>query len=219
MTFIILDLEMNQVKAGKRERPALHREIIEIGAVALNESFEEVGKFMTYVQPTLNPVIEAEIEKLTGISTAMVQDAPLFNEAMESFLSWLAGLQDEVQLVEWSNSDRTQMLKELAAKAYPMDDPNTALLENWHDLQKEFGRVLGLTRSVSLENALMYAGEDFEGRQHDAFYDARNTGYLMAMIRDPEGHRTELDKVKEYLKPKSIGTSMGDLFDFSKLNL
>ncbi|MBR2766321.1 MAG: hypothetical protein IKE03_10120 [Blautia sp.] len=77
--------------------------------------------------------------------------------------------------------------------------------------------MIGLTRQVSLEDALMYTGDDFEGKQHDALYDARNTAHLYAMISNPADYKAELKKVIDYLHPEPIGVSIGDMFDFSKL--
>ena len=52
MNYIVFDLEWNQCPYGKeRENDKLPFEIIEIGAVKLNEQFEIIDNFQCLVQP------------------------------------------------------------------------------------------------------------------------------------------------------------------------
>ena len=52
MKYIVLDLEMNGVpKDNKEAFESSHMEIIEIGAVALDEDYREIDSFLTYVKP------------------------------------------------------------------------------------------------------------------------------------------------------------------------
>ena len=93
------------------------------------------------------------------------------------------------------------------------------MIFDWYDFQKEYGEKLGLERLVSLKDALMYAGIDAEGRQHDALYDARNTAVLFKTVRTPDLYKITLERVVNVLHAKPISTSLGDLFDFSQLEL
>ena len=87
----------------------------------------------------------------------------------------------------------------------------------WFDFQAEYGSTLGLEHNISLKDAVMYAGEDFCGRQHDALVDARNTAGLFGIVRDEAKCQKTLQHVIEALKPKD-DFSLGDLFDFSALS-
>lgn len=78
--------------------------------------------------------------------------------------------------------------------------------------------LLGLAHNISLKDAVMYAGEDFRGRQHDALVDARNTADLSGIVRDETKCQKSLQHVMEVLKPKN-NFSIGDLFDFSEFSL
>ena len=62
-----------------------------------------------------------------------------------------------------------------------------------------------------------YAGIDFKGHMHDALCDAENTAELFAIVRNEERCEVVLKSVMEALKPKSISSSLGDMFDFSAL--
>lgn len=52
---------------------------------------------------------------------------------------------------------------------------------------------------------------------HDALYDARNTAELFAVVRNGEQCSQALKIVMEALKPKKLGNTLGDLFDFNVL--
>lgn len=71
MNYIIVDLEMNPIAGEyKDERKICRSEIIEIGAVIMDESFLVMGEFRTLVKPQFNDCIYKKYETLTGISMA-----------------------------------------------------------------------------------------------------------------------------------------------------
>ena len=58
MNYIIVDFEMNPVAGEyKEERQISRSEIIEIGAVIMDESFLVLGEFKTLVKPQFNDSI------------------------------------------------------------------------------------------------------------------------------------------------------------------
>lgn len=220
MVHIVLDLEMNKLdKKYKEERNICIREIIEIGAIALDDKFTEIGSFITLVKPEYNDVINPHIVDLTGISTEMVQDAPCFSQALGMFTDWVRNYNQEVSMYEWSDSDKEQLEKEIELKHVSGDDLLSIINWEWHDLQKEYGELLGLERPISLKQAIDYAGFDFEGRQHDALFDARNTAYLLSLSRDENRFEKTMKNVLDALKPKDIPCTLGSMFDFSKIML
>ena len=219
MNYIILDLEMNPIhRHHKAERRICRSEVIEIGAVGIDEYGNEKGYFKSYVMPQLNNEIQHKIQDLTGISTEMVQGAPVFATAIRRFFKWCSSF-GEFQIVQWSTADYCQISQEMKLKGYTPDDAETSCLDGWIDLQEELGNTIGLSRAVALDMALCLAGIDFSGRHHDALDDARNTGILLNMIRRPNEFRSALEKVALYLKPKSQGICLGDMFDFEQLQL
>lgn len=216
MKYIVVDLEMNKVSKNYHEiRKVFSCEIIEIGAVVLDETYNEISCFKTYVKPRYNDVIEKKISKLTGITYDMVSNAPEFENAFEMFVSFCESLNDDYLILEWSESDHKQILGEMAQKKYQMNVSEEVFMSKWQDFQNEFGNMLGLERRISLTDALMYAGEEFIGNQHDALYDARNTAELYAITQVDEKRMKALATVQEILKPKESVVTLGDLFDFS----
>ena len=81
VTFVVVDLETTGGSAKDCE-------ITEIGAVKVRGG-ERVGEFQTLVNPGVP--VPAFIARLTGISTAMVSDAPPIEEVLPTFLEFIRG--------------------------------------------------------------------------------------------------------------------------------
>lgn len=122
MKHIVIDLEMNKIARNSEARKICKSEIIEIGAVMLDENLQEIGNFRTYVKPEYNDKIAAEIRNLTGITDVMVANAPVFREAFRMFTNWCLGTGDEVTIYAWSDSDYNQVVKEILLKEYELSD-------------------------------------------------------------------------------------------------
>lgn len=217
MNYIIVDLEMNPVADQyKAERKISRNEIIEIGAVIMDESFMVLGEFKTLVKPQYNECIYQKYETLTGISTQMVSSAPVFASAYEMFVNWCESYGSDYEVHAWSENDYNQIVSEMKLKNYSQEEMLRPL-SKWFDFQKEYKETLGLERIMSLEKALDYAGITFEGHMHDALCDAKNTAELFAIVRNEERCRMVLNAVMDVLKPKNTGGTLGDWFDFNAL--
>lgn len=220
MKHIVVDLEMNTLaKQFKEEKSICGSEIIQIGAVLLDENYQEIGSFHTLVRPQYNNRIEKRIERLTGIRTEMVQNSPVFEEAIQQFFSWCNSQNDDILIYQWSESDCIQITKELQLKKIQLNEKNQELLQKFQDFQKEYRDTLGVPRALSLKDAVMYAGVDFQGRAHNALYDAENTAVLLRIIRDPNLCKNALEHVIEAFAPKPFGTSLGDLIHFEEFDI
>lgn len=216
MKHIVVDLEMNPIKHGNEARRIGTNEVIEIGAVMLDDNHVEIASFRTYVKPQLNDGIAPAIRRLTGITNEMVENAPEFNVAFKMFTSWCLGTGDEFVIHAWSDSDYNQIKKEIEIKGYEPEDEERIITDvEWDDFQHQFDIHLGFERQLSLSSALDMAGIDFEGKAHDALDDARNTAELLKLFSDEALFDKTLRKIKECMTPTSIDCSLGSLFDFS----
>lgn len=216
---MILDLEMNQIqKKFKEERERCKDEIIEIGAVMLDENLTEISSFQTYVKPQYSSCIHSNITKLTGITTQMVEDAPFFAEAFNDFMLWCNAFEGDCQIQSWSESDYLQITREIALKQYSLSEQERKLMENWKDFQKEYMDTLGVEKCISLYHALEFAGEDFKGQQHDALFDARNTAELFVIVHDKVLFESKLHTVVEAFQPKHVESTLGEMFNFAELS-
>lgn len=215
MKHIVVDLEMNKV--GKEHRNlGCTMETIEIGAIMLDDNFQEISSFRTYVKPEYNTRVTSVVSKLTGINYNMLINAPKFNEALKMFSNWCMGVDDDIKIYAWSTNDYKQVSKEIKLKHYEISsDESRVYLTEWNDFQEEFDTELGFDKQVSLSLALDMAGIDFLGREHSALDDARNTAKLFHIFKDREMFDITLSKIAEAMKPTEFGTSLGSLFDFS----
>ena len=97
MNYIVLDLEFNQsfpFKNGRKvePNPECPFEIIQIGAVKLNDKFEQVDTFDAMIRPQIYPRLHPFVEKITGIHAEMLADKPDFRSAYEGFLKFIGNL-------------------------------------------------------------------------------------------------------------------------------
>lgn len=216
MKHVVVDLEMNNIRQKSEARRICTNETIEIGAVMLDDNLQEISSFRTYVKPEYNDGIVPKISRLTGITDAMVANAPKFREALRMFTNWCLGTGDEVTIYAWSDTDFNQIRKEIVLKEYEISETEKDLLENeWTDFQQEFDGHLGFERQVSLKMDLEMVGIDFSGREHDALDDARNTAELLRIFRDEDLFDKTLRKIEELMKPSSLGNTLGSMIDLS----
>lgn len=210
MKYVVVDLEMCQVpKFSWDQGKSLRNETIQIGAVLVDENYEIASTFNTYVKPELG-YLDYFISKLTGITKEDLKDAPIFEDAINSFMEWVP--EDDVKCVSWSMSDMHQFKNEMAKKNIK-NDKLAYLLESWIDYQIPVDEKLGMERNVSLEEALIATDIIQSGRAHDGLDDAYNTALLFVkMEKNPD---FELNKMYSYAKEEATRTlsyTMGDLF-------
>ena len=187
---IVIDVEMCTVREEDqcREYPFRH-EIIQIGAVMMDEAYEITGEFSSYVCPEYGK-IDPFIQELTGICEEDIKEAPPLEAVLESMLSWLEGR--EAAFYSWSIADYKQISREIRAKG--MDTEVMAFFlarEHWVDYQKAAGKRLGKPWRISLGDALKLAGVQPEGKLHDGLSDARNTARLIAEMEKRAGNEVE----------------------------
>lgn len=208
MIHIVIDLEMNPIKREFKEvRNFLQEEVIEIGAVKLNENYQPFEDFQCYVHPNFGGITK-HITKLTGITDEIVADKENFPEAFQKFFDWIGTW--DMKIYSWSNSDINQLKSECAYKIPDFDVDR--LQRQWIDIQKEFDDKLGLTNHLALKHAIGAMNRDFEGTAHTALADAANTAAILTLMQDDAAFRKVMQPVIDMLKPKKFSQSIGDLY-------
>lgn len=208
MKHVVVDLEMNPVSREFREvRRKLNEEVIEIGAVRLDENFQQEAEFQCYVKPEYGP-IKKHITSLTGITQAMVADKKTYAACFQDFVDWVG--EEETKIYSWSMSDIKQLRSECR---YKLPDFDIGWLNaRWVDLQQEFDDRLGLHNSLALKHALGAMDHKFEGTQHTALADAINTSAILTLMQDDAKFKETMKPVLEILQPKDdLASSIGDL--------
>ena len=208
MKHVVVDLEMKPVSREFREvRRKLNEEVIEIGAVRLDENFQQEAEFQCYVKPEYGP-IKKHITSLTGITQAMVADKKTYAACFQDFVDWVG--EEETKIYSWSMSDIKQLRSECR---YKLPDFDIGWLNaRWVDLQQEFDDRLGLHNSLALKHALGAMDHKFEGTQHTALADAINTSAILTLMQDDAKFKETMKPVLEILQPKDdLASSIGDL--------
>lgn len=208
MVHIVIDLEMNPVQRSLKDiRRFLLDEVIEFGAVKLDENYKQISEFQCYVKPQFSEITK-HITKLTGITNETVADKNTFEIEFEKFFEWIGGW--DMKIYSWSASDIKQLKNECAYKLPNFDVER--LERQWIDIQKEFDDRIGLHNSLSLKYAVGAMNRDFEGTAHTALADATNTAAILALMQDDEAFFKTMQPVIDMLKPKELSQSLGDLF-------
>lgn len=178
---IVVDFEFNPTKREYREY--LKNEIIEIGAVKLNENLEEIGRFSCFVRPEFNDHIDSDILRLTGIRDADVREAACFEEAINLFAAWAGPA--KCRVLSWSDSDLIQLEDECWAKEVPFP----ANLTRWMDLQLVWQRIINypVKYRMSLSQAASICSIPCDrSKAHRAYYDAEVTAEILRKLKSRE---------------------------------
>lgn len=207
MQHIMIDLEMNKIEKQWRGKNKLSSELIEIGAVRMNDSFEVVDTYQSYVKPEFGPM-DAVIIDLTGITDDKVKDAPGFFEAMDDFAAWIGP--EETQFYSWSMSDIRQFQHESLFKSYP-GEIIQRMETHWTDFQEEFRRLLGLHHRIKLSYAVSAADYEFQGAQHTALADAVNTAEILRLSKDPERFHAVMKPVLDLVSQERQEQTLMDM--------
>ena len=128
MSYIILDLEWNASYSTR-----LHgfvNEIIEFGAVKLDESYQIVDTFSVMVKPKIGKRLNGTVKKLTGISLAELKSKGVgFLTAAQRFSEFLG----DGTLMTWGTSDIHALLENFS---YYTGDYHIPFLTTYCDLQE-----------------------------------------------------------------------------------
>lgn len=218
MNHLVIDLEMCKVPRNYRgTRYKYGYEVIQIGAVLMDEEFREIDTLSQFVHP-IHGVIDRFISSLTGIQQRQVKKAPELEAALLRLLDWLGDR--EYKVYAWSETDYQQLQHEMEQKQ--IEEDRIADFMNpsrWIDYQRVFGERYHFTHSVGLEEALVLAKIEAEGRFHDGLCDASNTGRLIAVLeQNPDYELHDYSKeLEEGKEPLSFG--LGSLFAGLNLDL
>ena len=174
MNYIIFDLEWNQpadARSTIQEPVYLSGEIIEIGAVKLDDSFRPVDELRLYIKPQYYTRMHREIVILTGIRDKLLAEQGIpFPEAYQKFIDWCG---EEYAFMTWSMNDMPMLIDNMVLHGIDISD-----LPECYDIQRIFSReIMRCNTLYSLDTALTLMKEKGD-KAHDALHDARNTAKI-----------------------------------------
>jgi len=174
LKYIIFDLEWNQPAdySSTIEEPVyLTGEIVEIGAVKLDENFCPMDEIRIFIKPQYYTKMHKEIVALTGIRDQILEEQGVpFTEGYRRFIDWCG---DEYAFMTWSMNDMPMLIDNMLLHGIDISN-----LPECYDVQRIFSREImrGETR-YSLDTALSLMKEKGD-TAHDALHDARNTAKI-----------------------------------------
>ena len=196
-TYIVFDLEWNQ-SAGGRETAIkeLPFEIIEIGAVKLNENREVIDTFRRLIRPAVYKTLHFKVLEVVNIGQEELRkDGISFRKAGREFVNWCFDPDEEGNYREnptfctWGEADLPQLQRNLDFYRIKAGFPYPLL---YYDVQKMYSlettgqkkTPMPLDKVVELMNITQ--DEEF----HRALSDARYTAEVFAKL--------DLEKVGAY---------------------
>ena len=215
MKYIVFDMEWNQPawSGGMIMNPVpLTGEIIEIGAVKLDEQLRIVDEFCVYVVPKYYRSMNRAVQRLTNIREKYLKENGVpFSQACHRFLDWCG---DDFSFVSWGQNDLPMLVENMRLHDIPTGD-----IPGCIDLQQVFARQILKTRQQSsLDSALELLNETGE-EAHDALHDARNTVKVCShldmeqeieqctiQIYDVDQQRREFHHRNDVLRDKKLKT-------------
>lgn len=181
MTLVVLDLEWNGAFCKKLN--GYFNEIIEIGAVRLNDQLEIAERFDEVICPQVSRKLTHWVSDLTGYTDEQVRGGIRFTEAMER-LGRFIGDSGETVLLTWSNTDLSVLMENCR---YYYGDERIPFMNYYLDLQAyaQHRQQLGTAQQVGLGNFAELLGMDHETLElHHAIDDSVLTAQILRRVYD-----------------------------------
>lgn len=186
VNYIIYDLELNHKYTNKeidepkksKTSPSLPFEIIQIGALKLNEEFEIIDSFNALIKPSVYEIIHPFIEELTGITNDKIAFCDDFSYVFKEFLRFIGP--EKSVLVVWGKTDVTELIRNIK-----FHNLSTASITNRYiDIQEYASKHFKIPKGskISLKNAVETLNIPIENSFHDAFNDAFYTAEVFKKL-------------------------------------
>ena len=128
MHFVIMDLEWNN--SFNKLTQKFMNEIIEIGAVKLDDKLNEVSTFSELIRPVISKKLRSRIKNLTNISNEEVRTGRAFEEVIDEFEEWVG---DDTVVMSWGDTDLRTLLTNYK---WFLKKNSVTFINKYADLQK-----------------------------------------------------------------------------------
>lgn len=185
--FVVYDLEYTSwegARARKWSGPGEHREIVQIGAVLLDSSFNELKSLEILVRPRINPKLSDYFIALTGITQQRVDAQAV--DALTA-IAMLEGFSHR-DLPMLANGGDAGVLAENCV-LLGIDNP---FRDRAIDISGELLAACGLVEAFSCDLPRIFGLGESAGQAHTALADARNVAAALAFIRSQSSSKAFL---------------------------
>lgn len=204
MYYIVFDLEFNmpykvdqqtkQIKRGEAN-PLMPIEILEIGAIKLNDQLEIIDTFEMLIKPYLYKRINPNIKKITKITEDYLQNALPFKQVIKKFFNWCG---NNIIFCSWGKDDI--IILESNCNFYKVNMPDINGFINIQNIFTEDEKELKLKEVVKKYD--IEQNKSFHYAINDAYYTAR----LLQKIENENLYQyiQKVEDIHKYDKIKSL---------------
>ncbi len=177
MKFIIFDLEAT---CWLGRPPKGVNEIIEIGAVKVDNYGETLSEFSQFVRPSVNPLLSGFCKQLTSIEQENVDRARYFPKVIEEFKDWIfEDSEEDYLLCSWGAFD-----KQLIINDCELHKLESEWVEPFIDIKGQYHDIRHMTKHGGLKKTIKKEGFEFTGIHHRAISDAKNLAKIFCKYID-----------------------------------
>ncbi len=179
MNYIVFDLEWNQSNTGLEDKNAkLPFEIIEVGAIKLNDRCVMIDEFNQLVKPQVYHEMHQITSELIKMQMQELERGIPFPEVQQAFLEWCG--EEEYTFCTWGSLDLIELQRNM--KYYNMEPLSDGPIP-FLDVQKLFSIAFEDSKSRrTLEYAIDFLTLDKDISFHRAFSDAYYTAKVLTKI-------------------------------------
>ena len=210
MNYVVFDLEWNQGnQAQQTEHADIPFEVIEIGAVKLNDKYVMINEFSRLIKPEIYREMHQYTSKLIHLQMEELERGRPFAEVMKDFLEWCGT--EEYLFCSWGSLDLTELQRNMRYhNMTPLSDRPIPYL----DVQKLFSLVYedGKSRR-SLETAVDMVQLEKDIPFHRAFSDAYYTAKLLTGIAEQKPEVLRRISFDTFHPPKTRAEEVKVQFD------
>lgn len=173
MNYLVVDFEFTFYKRPVGRPRAFFPEIIEVGAVKLDENLKEYGKLQNFVKPHFFPNHAKDAMDFCMITEKDMKKGITFSVMLEKLADmYEAG---KTLFVAWGDSDYKVLAQ--GCERHKLDNPIRE--DDYLDLAEAYKFWTGAENTPSLKAAIEDVEVVADGLAHTAFDDAYNTGKVL----------------------------------------
>lgn len=182
MNYIVIDLEWNG--SWSKKAHGYFNEIIEVGAVKVDEQMRVVDEFRAAIKPVVSKKLSTIVTDLTNITAEELEDGTTFTGMMRQLSKWMG--KEPSTVLTWSTTDLLVLMENCR---YFYGRQEIPFLKNYMDFQVYAQQRMGVDTSQQL--GLARAGEmlgipEEDMSLHRALDDSKLTAAILQKVYDKE---------------------------------
>jgi 3'-5' exoribonuclease 1 len=163
-TFVIFDLEATCDNTD----PNWINEVIEIGAVKINQNGNIISEFSKFAKPQFDTILTEFCTELTSITQDDIDNAEYLDKVLIEFNEWSKGS----ILLSWGGYDIRQLKRDIESQKVDIDwieMKNRHIdFKRWYSNKNKLRKPCGMSKALKLEKLPL------DGTHHRGIDDARN---------------------------------------------